>query len=707
MPEFSTNYSLLNLPKIDIPGQVQKYQQGQVELGKGQFELEAARKKTAEQKAIEKATQDNLLTLPDGTKELNVAGASEALVKSRLGHLVPALTQAHAEMKAAQQKRQWDMIQNGAQWIGGVPTDVPEDQMRAVYKAQRDRLLQLYPEMGKYVPDADKVTRQDILGLQHMAKSAAERVAEIQNRSKQSPRQEFIEKVVASAAAEGRVIPRPILQAIEASAGYPTPTDKTTLPATAPATPADVEIGAMLDEAVSATPASANAAVTAAPAPAPAPGLQPDGGIIIPGGRAARAIEALAVQERMTRFRQEMLNKRYAAKREQAEQEFVRDQRRKTTEFNAKMQLQFGPEAVAQRAAAKFAGDRGFVWDDATGEYVLSAPGRQALKKEVAIKVLGEGLDIREPDALDSFVDSINPRTPAGPGPSAPALSAPPGVAPLPQGTAPAQPSVPAVPSSPAAPATSTPAPSLVPPAPPRGSRDPDAWEGIGINDSIRSAIPVVRGAPALPSLPGTPAAKRARDVKASDVAEFRGLVGLVARLRNTAHLAEEISMMPGLSTATGPVMGRLPAGLVGVFSEKASDAMALLDQFKARVFRAAVDDMRNASKTGATGLGQITAPEIKRLEEFEANIARAQSTPQLVRQLTKLSRHLGKTVLPQLIGGYDRMYGTGTALKDLASVGVRVTSRSAVKAAADKLNRSFRDTEDDLRNKGYWILSE
>ena len=132
--------------------------------------------------------------------------------------------------------------------------------------------------------------------------------------------------------------------------------------------------------------------------------------------------------------------------------------------------------------------------------------------------------------------------------------------------------------------------------------------------------------------IPGGPV-----DVKfKADLAQARKSVGLAMQsMESLGSDIRELKQDPGLPRITGTLMGRTPN-----LTNTATGAQAKLDSIKSKVFVAALQSMREASKTGGA-VGQVTEREGDKLERTLAALDQAQGTPDFQNQLDKALQQL------------------------------------------------------------------
>ena len=153
--------------------------------------------------------------------------------------------------------------------------------------------------------------------------------------------------------------------------------------------------------------------------------------------------------------------------------------------------------------------------------------------------------------------------------------------------------------------------------------------------------------------IPGGPV-----DVKLkADKAQAKKGVGLA--LQSMSSLQESIADLkadPGLPRITGSVFGRTPN-----ITNEATGAQAKLDSIKSKVFVAALQAMREASKTGGA-VGQVTEKEGDKLERTLAALDQAQGTADFQRQLDRATQELNVS-MALIRNAYKEQYGEDVEL--------------------------------------------
>ena len=105
--------------------------------------------------------------------------------------------------------------------------------------------------------------------------------------------------------------------------------------------------------------------------------------------------------------------------------------------------------------------------------------------------------------------------------------------------------------------------------------------------------------------------------------------------------LIDEIEAEPGFSSAVG---ARIPgSGLIS--GSPAATAIAKIDRLKALLDLDVIAQMKAQSRTGATGFGSMSAPELKILEDAAARLGRNQSEASFKAELGRLREKLQRVV--------------------------------------------------------------
>lgn len=101
------------------------------------------------------------------------------------------------------------------------------------------------------------------------------------------------------------------------------------------------------------------------------------------------------------------------------------------------------------------------------------------------------------------------------------------------------------------------------------------------------------------------------------------------------------ITVIDDLLTRVGPTTVGFAALTKGVPTSPALDFASDLDQLKSVVLIGTLQEMKNASKTGASGLGQVSNREGKILEAAKGSLEQAQSQENIKKNLNKIKESL------------------------------------------------------------------
>lgn len=153
---------------------------------------------------------------------------------------------------------------------------------------------------------------------------------------------------------------------------------------------------------------------------------------------------------------------------------------------------------------------------------------------------------------------------------------------------------------------------------------------------------------------------KETRKVEKEDEAAVRSVQGVVGIIDGQIQSAEALLDHPGLEWVTGAAAGSAVGQALTPFaSNAAANAKALLKNVMAQVFIQALQDLKNASKTTASGLGQLTEREGDKIQNAKTAIDPQQETAQF------------KTILAEYIRTLHE--GRGVAAGELTKAGAPV----------------------------------
>lgn len=169
-------------------------------------------------------------------------------------------------------------------------------------------------------------------------------------------------------------------------------------------------------------------------------------------------------------------------------------------------------------------------------------------------------------------------------------------------------------------------------------------------NDTARTTDEQAKTAAALADK-----ATKAKAQRADTEAAVRGVTNGMKRMEDNV---DALLTHPGLGYNTGWA-GAL--GVPKVPGSAAHDASVLLEGLKSKLVVNTMMDLKNASKTGSTGFGQLSEKEGMRLETYVQNLDRAQTLPAMKKALSDL-----KTFSQQSRKSYETKlndtYGTSAA---------------------------------------------
>lgn len=143
-----------------------------------------------------------------------------------------------------------------------------------------------------------------------------------------------------------------------------------------------------------------------------------------------------------------------------------------------------------------------------------------------------------------------------------------------------------------------------------------------------------------LEAVPGGPADLKQQGVFNQDTSMLQSSNAAFDRLASSANT---ILNHPGLQGITG-LRGRIP----NMPGSQAADAEALLNTLKSQVGFGVLQEMRNNSKSGSSGLGAVSDAEGKRLENNLAALDKAQSLDQM--------KHGLQSIVDYANGAKDRL---------------------------------------------------
>jgi len=121
---------------------------------------------------------------------------------------------------------------------------------------------------------------------------------------------------------------------------------------------------------------------------------------------------------------------------------------------------------------------------------------------------------------------------------------------------------------------------------------------------------------------------QEAADTKAADAKQGRAeaLKNYYIELGRQVRDTEELRDHPGLNGIVGPVYGRTPT-----ITDDSSNALAVYKRVQGQTFLRALKRLKEASKSGASGLGQLTEIEGEKIQNAEVALDRVQNLDSMV----------------------------------------------------------------------------
>ena len=167
---------------------------------------------------------------------------------------------------------------------------------------------------------------------------------------------------------------------------------------------------------------------------------------------------------------------------------------------------------------------------------------------------------------------------------------------------------------------------------------------------------------------------KDAAKVAEAEASAVNALQASIRALDEEITAATRLLAHPGIAGITGPRIGALPDSVVAAMSGDRAGAMALYLTLQGQTFIRALQDLKATSKTGASGLGQLTEIEGNKIQQAKAAINRQQDPAQFERTI--------RAYLANLQSGRKAAEGILTAKKGEVPVAPPVPSdRPAVAA--------------------------
>jgi len=133
--------------------------------------------------------------------------------------------------------------------------------------------------------------------------------------------------------------------------------------------------------------------------------------------------------------------------------------------------------------------------------------------------------------------------------------------------------------------------------------------------------------------------------------------VSAMAELQRQREAIADLKSRPyGTQFATGPIMGRLP-NLAPFDITGAGAAQARIDQVKSSAGLAALQELKQSSPSGASGLGGASDAEGRRLEASKAALSQTQGTADFNQAVDTLDKDI-ESAQKRLMDAYVRDYG-------------------------------------------------
>lgn len=163
-----------------------------------------------------------------------------------------------------------------------------------------------------------------------------------------------------------------------------------------------------------------------------------------------------------------------------------------------------------------------------------------------------------------------------------------------------------------------------------------------------------------LEPIPGGPADMKIQGQFNADTSALNNSISALDRLNSQVNLVKQSNL--GRITGVAGVLPNIP-GLAG------ADAKARLEALKAQVGFGVIQDMKNASKTASSGLGQITEKEHQLLQKQLGALDQVQSEEELRRVLDGISKFAEESK-DRLRGAYNmRHEGKATQAPQIPSI--------------------------------------
>jgi hypothetical protein len=130
-----------------------------------------------------------------------------------------------------------------------------------------------------------------------------------------------------------------------------------------------------------------------------------------------------------------------------------------------------------------------------------------------------------------------------------------------------------------------------------------------------------------------------------------------MAELQRQREAIVDLKSRPvGTYFSTGPILGRLP-NLAPFDITGSGAAQARIDQVKSMAGLTALQELKQSSPTGASGLGGASDAEGRRLEASKAALSQTQGTPDFNKAVDTLDKDI-EGAQKRLMDAYVRDYG-------------------------------------------------
>lgn len=152
------------------------------------------------------------------------------------------------------------------------------------------------------------------------------------------------------------------------------------------------------------------------------------------------------------------------------------------------------------------------------------------------------------------------------------------------------------------------------------------------------------------------------------------GYQNMMDKLDSVQHLAQDTLSSPGLKYNTG---GYGALGIGRIPGTEAHNAFVNIEQLKSKMKIELMQELKSLSKSGSTGMGQMSDAEGKTLETYWANLDRAQTEPQMRKAITEIA-NWARGAQQRYTQQYGTIYG-----KDAQDVITRATRGAPLGAPA------------------------